>query len=193
MGLFKTKEEKELLAQMQREEQLDAFNELVKELKDKKQEYARYAAEAELSGNQDGYLLAVNGILEVEDNIAVITSTKTQFDIINLNDSIAAVMTKSMDLLNNMASKRVQLPNIRKIQKTQLKLKSYMRDISIANKTISKSMSKSNPANKIRSEAEIQSVRPLIEAELVKLSPTINSSINSELASEIENENNNII
>ena len=46
MAFFKTKQEKEIIAKMEREEQMETFNEQINELKSKRQEYAKIAAEA---------------------------------------------------------------------------------------------------------------------------------------------------
>ena len=43
MAFFKTKKEREIMAQMEREEQLQVFNDQIKELKAKREEYATIA------------------------------------------------------------------------------------------------------------------------------------------------------
>ena len=42
MAFFKTKQEKEIIAKMEREEQMEAFNEQINELKSKRQEYESF-------------------------------------------------------------------------------------------------------------------------------------------------------
>ena len=49
MAFFKTKQEKEIMAQMERDEQLEVFNDQIKTLKAKREEYATIAAEAEIN------------------------------------------------------------------------------------------------------------------------------------------------
>ena len=52
MAFFKTKQEKEIMAQMERDEQLEVFNDQIKTLKAKREEYATIAAEAEINGDK---------------------------------------------------------------------------------------------------------------------------------------------
>ena len=51
MAFFKTKQEKEIMAQMERDEQLERFNEQINTLKQKREEYAKIAAEAEINND----------------------------------------------------------------------------------------------------------------------------------------------
>lgn len=196
MGFFKTKQEKEIIAKMEREEQMEVFNEQIKELKAKRQEYAKIAAEAEVNGDTGSYDVAVNALLEMNDIISSLTQSKTNFDIINVSNSIAVTMATAMNALDKMANGKAKMPNLRKIQKTQVKMNKYMRDIKISQKAMGSAMKSSNPANKARSQEQLDSVRPLIEAERAKLAPTINSSVSTagfSLADEIEKEKNRII
>ena len=192
MSFFKTKQEKEIIAKMEREEQMQIFNDQINELKSKRQEYAKIAAEAEINGDNGSYEVAVNALLEMNDVISSLMQTKTNFDIINISNSIAVTMATAMNTLDKMASGKAKMPNLRKIQKTQVKMNKYMREVKIAQKAMGSAMKNSNPANKVRSAEALASVRPLIEAERAKLSPTISTSgIN--LADEIERERNKII
>ncbi len=192
MSFFKTKQEKEIIAKMEREEQMQIFNDQINELKSKRQEYAKIAAEAEINGDNGSYEVAVNALLEMNDVISSLMQTKTNFDIINISNSIAVTMATAMNTLDKMASGKAKMPNLRKIQKTQVKMNKYMREVKIAQKAMGSAMKNTNPANKVRSPEALASVRPLIEAERAKLSPTITtSSIN--LADEIERERNKII
>ncbi len=193
MAFFKTKQEKEIIAKMEREEQMEVFNQQIAELKSKRQEYARIAAEAEVNGDQGSYDVAVNGLLEINDIISTLTQTKTNFDVINISNSIAVSMATAMNCLNKMASGKAQMPNLRKIQKTQLKMNKYMRDVKIAQKAMGSAMKNSNPANRTRSPEALNSVRPLIDAERAKMGPTINTSATMNLSEEIEREKNRII
>ena len=196
MGFFKTKQEKEIIAKMEREEQMEVFNEQIKELKAKRQEYAKIAAEAEVNGDTGSYDVAVNALLEMNDIISSLTQSKTNFDIINVSNSIAVTMATAMNALDKMANGKAKMPNLRKIQKTQVKMNKYMREIKISQKAMGSAMKNSNPANRARSQEQLDSVRPLIEAERAKLAPTISSSVTTtgfSLADEIEKEKNRII
>ena len=196
MAFFKTKQEKEIIAKMEREEQMETFNEQINELKSKRQEYAKIAAEAEVNGDTGSYDVAVNALLEMNDVISSLMQTKTNFDIINVSNSIAVTMATAMNALDKMASGKAKMPNLRKIQRTQVKMNKYMREIKIAQKAMGSAMKQSNPANKTRSPEELASVRPLIEAERAKLSPTMTTSVGADsinLAEEIEREKNRII
>ena len=196
MGFFKTKQEKEIIAKMERDEQMEVFNEQIKELKLKRQEYAKIAAEAEVNGDTGSYDVAVNALLEMNDIISSLTQSKTNFDIINISNSIAVTMATAMNALDKMANGKAKMPNLRKIQKTQVKMNKYMREMKISQKAMSSAMKNSNPANRARSQEQLDSVRPLIEAERAKLSPTMSSSVAGtgfSLAEEIEKEKNRII
>lgn len=192
MAFFKTRQEKEIIAKMEREEQMELFNEQLNEMKAKRQEYAKIAAEAEVNGDTGSYEVAVNALLEMNDVISSLTQTKTNFDIINISNSIAVSMATAMNCLNKMASGKAKMPNLRKIQKTQIKMNKYMRDVKIAQKAMGSAMKSSNPANRARSQEAIASVRPLIDAERAKMAPTISTS-NLNLSEEIEREKNRII
>ena len=192
MAFFKTKQEKEIIAKMEREEQMEVFNEQINELKAKRQEYAKIAAEAEINGDTGSYEAAVNALLEMNDVVSTLMQTKTNFDIINVSNSIAVTMATAMNALDKMASGKAKMPNLRKIQKTQVKMNKYMRQVKIAQKAMGSAMKNSNPANKVRSQEALASVRPLIEAERAKMAPTISGSgIN--LTEEIQREKNRII
>ena len=191
MAFFKNKQIKEIEAKMERDEQMEIFNEQLKELKAKRQEYAKIAAEAEINGDTGSYDVAVNALLEMNDVISSLTQTKTNFDIINVSNSIAVTMATAMNCLDKMASGKAKMPNLRKIQKTQMKMGKYMRNVKISQKAMSNAMKNSNPANRVRSQEVLDSVRPLIDAERAKLTPSINiSGLN--LSDEIEMEKNKI-
>ena len=68
-----------------------------------------------------------------------------------------------------MANSKNKMPDIKKLSKTNLKLKQYMKQIQISQKSFGKVMQSSNPANKTISEEELQSVKPLIDAERMKI------------------------
>ena len=192
MAFFKTRQEKEIIAKMEREEQMEVFNEQINELKAKRQEYAKIAAEAEINGDTGSYEAAVNALLEMNDVVSTLMQTKTNFDIINVSNSIVVTMATAMNALDKMASGKAKMPNLRKIQKTQVKMNKYMRQVKIAQKAMGSAMKNSNPANKVRSQEALASVRPLIEAERAKMAPTISGSgIN--LTEEIQREKNRII
>ena len=70
MAFFKTKAEKEIIAQMQRDEQMQIFNDQINELKQKRQEYANIAAEAEVNGDQGSYDVALSALMELNDVIS---------------------------------------------------------------------------------------------------------------------------
>ena len=85
MAFFKTKKEREIMAQMEREEQLELFNEQIKSLKTKREEYAKIAAEAEINSDEATYDVACNALVELNEVISSLTQTKANFDIININ------------------------------------------------------------------------------------------------------------
>ena len=181
MAFFKNKQIKEIEAKMERDEQMEIFNEQLKELKAKRQEYAKIAAEAEINGDTGSYDVAVNALLEMNDVISSLTQTKTNFDIINVSNSIAVTMATAMNCLDKMASGKAKMPKMGK----------YMRNVKISQKAMSNAMKNSNPANRVRSQEVLDSVRPLIDAERAKLTPSINiSGLN--LSDEIEMEKNKI-
>ena len=172
MAFFKTKQEKEIMAQMERDEQLEVFNDQIKTLKAKREEYATIAAEAEINGDTGTYEVACNALVELNDVISSLMQTKANFDIINVSNSIAVSMATAMNALDAMAGNKAQLPDIRKIQKANAKVAKYMRSIKISQKAMAGAMRTSNPANKARSAAELDTVRPMIDAARAKLTGT---------------------
>ena len=89
MAFFKTKAEKEIMAQMQRDEQMQIFNDQINELKAKRQEYAHIAAEAEVNGDQGSYDVALSALMELND---VISSLSLRNGIVckNFNEEIVS-------------------------------------------------------------------------------------------------------
>lgn len=172
MAFFKTKQEKEIMAQMERDEQLEVFNDQIKTLKAKREEYATIAAEAEINGDTGTYEVACNALVELNDVISSLMQTKANFDIINVSNSIAVSMATAMNALEAMAGNKAHLPDIRKIQKANAKVAKYMRSIKISQKAMAGAMRTSNPANKARSSAEMDAVRPMIDAARAKLTGT---------------------
>lgn len=195
MALFKTKQEKEIMEQMEREEQMQVFTDQIEELKKKRDEYAKIAAEAEVNGDTETYNIAVNALIDLNDSISGLIQTKANFDIINVSNSIATSMTMAMSALDKMASGKAASVDMRKIQKANVKISKYMRGIKISQKTMASAMKRSNPANKARSDAEIASVRPMIDAARAKLSGMGAMPMTSglDLSAEIEAEKNKII
>lgn len=172
MAFFKTKQEKEIMAQMERDEQLEVFNDQIKTLKAKREEYATIAAEAEINGDTGTYEVACNALVELNDVISSLMQTKANFDIINVSNSIAVSMATAMNALDAMAGNKAHLPDIRKIQQANAKVAKYMRSIKISQKAMAGAMRTSNPANKARSVAELDTVRPMIDAARAKLTGT---------------------
>ena len=172
MAFFKTKQEKEIMAQMERDEQLEVFNDQIKTLKAKREEYATIAAEAEINGDTGTYEVACNALVELNDVISSLMQTKANFDIINVSNSIAVSMATAMNALDAMAGNKAHLPDIRKIQKANAKVAKYMRSIKISQKAMAGAKRASNPANKARSSAEMDTVRPMIDAARAKLTGT---------------------
>ena len=198
MGFFKSKQEKEIIAQMEREEQLQVFNEQIRELKAKREEYATIAAEAEINGDMGTYEVACNAMLELNEVISSLMQTKANFDIINVSNSISASMTTAINALSVMAGNKANTPDIRKIQKTNAKVQKYMRDIKVSNKAMTNAMRTSNPANKPRTAEEMRSIRPMIDAARAKMTTTSMPSSASiandlDISAEIENEKNRLI
>ncbi len=196
MAFFKTRQEKEIMAQMERDEQLEVFNEQIKTMKAKREEYAAIAAEAEINGDDGTFDVACNAMLELNEVISSLMQTKANFDIINVSNSIAQSMTMAMNALEVMAGSKANTPDIRKIQKANAKVAKYMRTIKIGNKAMTTAMRTSNPANKTRTSAEIDSIRPMIDAARSKMTttsmPKTNSS-NLDIAAEIESERKKLI
>ena len=194
MAFFKTKQEKEIEAQMEREEQMQVFSEQIEELKKKREEYAKIAAEAEVNGDAGTYDIAVNALIDLNDSISGLMQAKANFDIINVANSITTSMAMALNALNKMADGKANLPDIRKIEKVNAKIGKYMKDVKISQKAMSGAMKRSNPANKVRSDAEVAAVRPMIDAARAKMSGvSMPSTAGIDLSAEIEAEKNKII
>lgn len=196
MAFFKTKQEKEIIAQMERDEQLQIFNDQIKELKVKREEYAAIAAEAEINGDEGTYEVACNALIELNEVISSLMQTKANFDIINVSNSIAITMSTAMGALEKMAGNKANLPDIRKIQKANAKVAKYMRSIKISNKAMSSAMRTSNPANKARSAAEMDAIRPMIDAARAKMTRTsmpATAAADLDISAEIESEKKRMI
>ena len=193
MALFKTKQEKEIMEQMEREEQMQVFSEQIQELKKKCEEYAKIAAEAEINGDAATYEIAVNALIDLNESISGLMQAKANFDIINVSNSIASNMAMAMNALDRMASGKANLPDIRKIQKANAKIAKYMRNVKISQKAMAGAMRRSNPANKVRSDAEIAAVRPMIDAARGRMTSTqMPSASGIDLSAEIEAEKSKI-
>ena len=194
MAFFKSKQEKEIMEQMERDEQMQVFNDQIAELKTKREEYAKIAAEAEINGDTGTYDVAINALIELNDVISSLMQTKANFDIINVSNSIAVNMAMAMNALDKMAGNKAKMPDIRKIQKANVKISKYMRSIKISQKAMSGAMKTSNPANKTRSDAEIAAVRPMIDAARAKLGGvSMPQASGIDISAEIEAEKNRII
>ena len=194
MAFFKSKQEKEIMAQMEREEQMQVFTDQIEELKKKREEYAKIAAEAEVNGDSATYDIAVNALIDLNDSISGLIQAKANFDIINVSNSITKSMAMAMGALERMAGSKADLPDIRKIEKVNAKIAKYMNDVKISQKAMSGAMKRSNPANKARSDAEVAAVRPMIDAARAKMTGTaMPSSAGIDLSAEIEAEKNRII
>lgn len=194
MAFFKTKQEKEIEAQMEREEQMQVFSEQIEELKKKREEYAKIAAEAEINGDAGTYDIAVNALIDLNDSISGLIQTKANFDIINVSNSIATSMAMAMNALDKMAGSKANLPDIRRIQKANAKIAKYMKNVKISQKAMAGAMKRSNPANRVRSDAEVAAVRPMIDAARAKMTGIeMPSAVGIDLSAEIEAEKNKII
>ena len=198
MAFFKSKQEREIMAQMERDEQLQVFNDQIKELKAKREEYATIAAEAEINGDSGTYEVACNAMIELNEVISSLMQTKANFDIINVSNSISTTMATAINALDIMASGKANTPDIRKIQRANSKIQKYMRSIKVSNKAMATAMRTSNPANKQRTAAEIDSIRPMIDAARAKMTTTSMPSYTSiandlDISAEIENEKNRLI
>lgn len=194
MAFFKSKQEKEIMAQMEREEQMQVFTDQIEELKKKREEYAKIAAEAEVNGDTETYNIAVNALIALNDSVSSLTQSKANFDIINISNSIATSMATALDALNKMAEGKANMPDIRKITKINKQVASYMKDVQVSQKAMSGAMRRSNPANKVRSDAEIAAVRPMIDAARAKMTGDLMPSVSGiDLSAEIEAEKNKII
>lgn len=194
MAFFKTKQEKEIEAQMEREEQMQVFSEQIEELKKKREEYAKIAAEAEINGDAGTYDIAVNALIDLNDSISGLIQTKANFDIINVSNSIATSMAMAMNALDKMAGSKANLPDIRRIQKANAKIAKYMKNVKISQKAMAGAMKRSNPANRVRGDAEVAAVRPMIDAARAKMTGVeMPSAVGIDLSAEIEAEKNKII
>ena len=193
MAFFKTKQEREIMAQMERDEQMEVFNEQIVSLKAKREEYANIAAEAEVNGDSATYEIACNAMIELNDVISGLMQTKANFDIINVSNSIAVSMAMAMNALDRMAGNKANLPDIRKIQKTNAKVQKYMRNIKISSKAMTGAMRHSNPANKARSSAEMDAIRPMIDAARAKMTGQTPQMSDIDISAEINAEKNRII
>lgn len=194
MAFFKSKQEREIMEQMEREEQMQVFTDQIEELKKKREEYAKIAAEAEVNGDSATYDIAVNALIDLNDSISGLIQSKANFDIINVSNSITKSMAMAMGALERMAGSKANLPDIRKIEKVNAKIAKYMKEVKISQKAMSGAMKRSNPANKARSDAEVAAVRPMIDAARAKMTGTaMPSSAGIDLSAEIEAEKNRII
>lgn len=194
MAFFKSKQEREIMEQMEREEQMQVFTDQIEELKKKREEYAKIAAEAEVNGDSATYDIAVNALIDLNDSISGLIQAKANFDIINVSNSITKSMAMAMGALERMAGSKANLPDIHKIEKVNAKIAKYMKDVKISQKAMSGAMKRSNPANKARSDAEVAAVRPMIDAARAKMTGTaMPSSAGIDLSAEIEAEKNRII
>lgn len=188
MAFFKSKQEKEIMAQMERDEQMQLFTEQIRELKAKREEYAKIAAEAEINGDTGSYDVALNALVELNDVISSLTQAKANFDIINISNAIAVNMAMAMSALEKMAGNKTKMPDIRKIQKANVRISKYMRSIRISQKAMAGAMKNSNPANRVRSEEEIAAVRPMIDAARAKMGVSAPVASAIDLTAEIEAE-----
>lgn len=194
MAFFKSKQEKEIIAQMEREEQMEVFNEQITQLKNKRQEYANIAAEAEVNGDEGSYQVAVNALLELNDVISSLTQAKANFDMINVANATAVNIAMAVNVLDNMTNGTVKMPDIKKIQKVNAKVSKYMKQVKISQKAMSSTMKTANPANKSRSQAELDSVRPMIDAARAKITGSpLPVTSNLDISAEIEAEKKKII
>lgn len=191
MAFFKSKIEKDIVSKMEKEEQIEQFNSLITELKNKRIELAKVAAEAEVNGDLPNYQIAEGAIIDVSENLSLIEQTKTNFDIINLSNACGVCMATAMNVLDKISNSKLQLPNLRKIQKAQMRLNKYMKNMKISQKAIGGALNRTNPANKSRSVEEIASIRPLIESEKSKILSKMPGS-SFDLAQEIASERSKI-
>lgn len=194
MAFFKTKQEKQIIAQMERDEQMQVFNDQINELKGKREEYAKIAAEAEINGDTGTYDVAINALVELNDVVSSLMQTKANFDIINVSNSIAVNMAMAMNALDKMAGNKAKMPDVRKIQKASAKLNKYMRSIKISQKAMSAALKTSNPANRARTAEELAGVRPMIDAARARISGvSMPTNAGIDITAEIEAEKNRII
>ena len=155
---------------------------------------AKIAAEAEINGDAGTYDIAVNALIDLNDSISGLIQTKANFDIINVSNSIATSMAMAMNALDKMAGSKANLPDIRRIQKANAKIAKYMKNVKISQKAMASAMKRSNPANRVRSDAEVAAVRPMIDAARAKMTGVeMPSAAGIDLSAEIEAEKNMII
>ena len=169
MAFFKSKYEKEILSKLEKEEQMNQFNSVIAELKNKKNELIKTAAEAELNGDGQNAKTAKAAAFSLGQNLTMIEQTKTNFDIINLSNACGVCMATAMNVLDKMADSKYQLPNLGKIQKTQLKLNKYMRNMETSRKAIGMALNNSNPANVSISDEDLDSIQPLVDAKKTEI------------------------
>ena len=105
MAFFKSKMEKDIISKMEKEEQMEQFNSLITELKNKRIQLAKVAAEAEINGDMDSYAVAESSIIDVTENLSMIEQTKTNFDIINLSNACGVCMATAMNGFKTSISK----------------------------------------------------------------------------------------
>lgn len=194
MGFFKSKAEKEIQAQMERDEQMQVFADQINELKKKREEYATIAAEAEDNGDTATYDVAISALIQLNDVISGLMQAKANFDIINVSNAIAINLATAVNALDRMADGKSQMPDIRKIQRANVKIAKYMRSLQISQKAMSNTLRTSNPANRARSQAEIDAVRPMVDAARARLTGVnMPSASDIDISAEINAERNRII
>lgn len=194
MGFFKSKAEREIQAQMERDEQMQVFADQINELKKKREEYATIAAEAEDNGDTATYDVAISALIQLNDVISGLMQAKANFDIINVSNAIAINLATAVNALDRMADGKSQMPDIRKIQRANVKIAKYMRGLQISQKAMSNTLRTSNPANRARSQAEIDAVRPMVDAARARLTGvSLPSASDIDISAEIKAERNRII
>lgn len=194
MGFFKSKAEKEIQAQMERDEQMQVFADQINELKKKREEYATIAAEAEDNGDTATYDVAIGALIQLNDVISGLMQAKANFDIINVSNAIAINLATAVNALDRMADGKSQMPDIRKIQRANVKIAKYMRSLQISQKAMSNTLRTSNPANRARSQAEIDAVRPMVDAARARITGVnMPSASDIDISAEINAERNRII
>ena len=194
MGFFKSKAEKEIQAQMERDEQMQVFADQINELKKKREEYATIAAEAEDNGDTATYDVAIGALIQLNDVISGLMQAKANFDIINVSNAIAINLATAVDALDRMADGKSKMPDIKKIQRANVKIAKYMRGLQISQKAMGNTLRNSNPANRSRSQAEIDAVRPMVDAARARLTGvSMPSASDIDISAEINAERNRII
>ena len=194
MGFFKSKAEREIQAQMERDEQMQVFADQINEIKKKREEYATIAAEAEDNGDTATYDVAISALIQLNDVISGLMQAKANFDIINVSNAIAINLATAVNALDRMADGKSQMPDIRKIQRANVKIAKYMRGLQISQKAMSNTLRTSNPANRARSQAEIDAVRPMVDAARAKITGvSLPSTGDIDISAEIKAERNRII